>query len=223
MTRATLTISIPEDVWIGRISSNHPDLELTILSAFPGEETAIGLVELGGPDVSAALQAFEDEENVTCLDVLNRDEGTALIQVETTEPTLLFPIVGSGIPLELPFPIQDGEARWTVTSSHDRLSELGAQLDAFGISYTLHALDNDYASENLLTDDQRALIETAIEEGYYDVPRTCTLTELADVVGIAKSTCSEKLHRAESKIVRSFVTSSKADEAGTWQKELTSE
>lgn len=222
MTKATLTISIPEDVWIGRISKAHPDVELTILSAFPGEDTAIGLVELNGPDASAVVRAFEDEDNVTDLDVLNRDEDAALIQLETTEPTLLFPIVGSGIPLELPFPIRDGEARWTVTSSHDRLSELGEQLDAFGISYTLHALEHEYATENVLTDDQRALVETAIEEGYYDVPRTCTLTELADVVGIAKSTCSEKLHRAESKIVRAFVTASQADAAGTWQKELTS-
>ena len=221
MTRATLTVSIPEDVWIGRISRNHPDLELTILSAFPGEDTAIGLVELGGPDVSGVIQAFENEEKVTCLDVLNRDEDSALIQVETTEPTLLFPIVGSGIPLELPFPIREGEAHWMVTSSHDRLSELGEQLDAFGISYTLHALEHDYASEEILTDDQRALIDTAIGEGYYDVPRTCTLTELAEVVGIAKSTCSEKLHRAESKIVRSFVTASGADREGTWEKELT--
>lgn len=222
MTRATLTVSIPEDVWIGRISRAHAGVELTILSAFPGEETAIGLVELDGPDVPAVLQDFRDEETVTGLDVLNRDENAALIQVETTEPTLLFPIVGSGIPLELPFPIRDGEARWTVTSSHDRLSELGDQLEAFGISYTLHALDHDHAPEDLLTEEQQALVETAIEAGYYDVPRTCTLTELADVAGIAKSTCSEKLHRAESKIVRSFVTAAHEEQESTWQKELTS-
>jgi hypothetical protein len=206
MTRATLTVSIPADVWIGRISRSHPDVELSILSAFPGDETATGLVEIAGPRVSAVIQAFEDEETVTELDVLNRSDDAALIQIETTEPTLLFPIIGSGIPLELPFPIRDGEARWTVTSSHDRLSELGDQLEAFGISYTLHALEHDHAPEDLLTDDQRALIDTAIEEGYYDVPRTCTLTELAETVGIAKSTCSEKLHRAESKIVRAFAT-----------------
>jgi predicted DNA binding protein len=204
MTRATLTISIPEDLWIGRVSRSHPDADLTILSAFPGDETATGLVEISGADVQEVIEALDDEEEVTALDRLNHGEDAALVQIETSEPTLLFPIVGSGIPLELPFTIREGQARWTVTTSHDRLSDLGDQLDAFDIAYTLHTLENDHAPEEVLTDDQQTLIEAGIEAGYYDIPRTCTLTELAEIVGIAKSTCSEKLHRAESKIVREF-------------------
>ena len=51
------------------------------------------------------------------------------------------------------------------------------------------------------------LLGTAIERGYYDTPRTCTLTELADAVGLAKSTTSEKLHRAEEKVVKEFLSS----------------
>ena len=220
MTTATLTVSIPESVWIGRISRAHPEVELSILSAFPDEDTAIALVELDGPSVAATLEAFQGEENVAALDVLNQDEQSALIHLETTEPTLLFPLVGSKIPLELPFPIKDGTARWTVTASHDKLSELGDQLEAFGISYTLHTVGNKPASEDLLTDDQRALIETAIAAGYYEVPRSCTLTNLADVAGIAKSTCSEKLHRAESKIITAFAGTEDPEASGDWKKNL---
>jgi len=186
MTRATLTISLPADLWIGRISRSYLDVELTILSAFPGEETAIGLVEISGHEVAAVIDAFDEEELVTELETLYREEDAATIQIETTEPTLLFPIVGSGIPLELPFPIRAGEARWTVTSSHDRLSELGAQLEEFGINYTLHTIEHDHAPEDVLTDEQRELIDAAIDAGYYDIPRTCTLTELAEQDGIAK-------------------------------------
>ncbi|MFT4964193.1 MAG: putative DNA binding protein [Halobacteriales archaeon] len=222
MTRASLTISIPAEMWIGRISRSYPNAELTILSAFPGEKTATGLVEISGPDVTGVIEAFQEEETVTALDVLNRSEDASMIQIETTEPTLLFPIVGSGIPLEMPFPIQDGEAHWIVTCSHDRLSELGDQLDAVGISYTLHTLEHDHASEDLLTEDQQALIETAIQEGYYDVPRSCTLTDLAEAVDIAKSTCSEKLHRAESKIVREYATGAETEADEHWQQGILS-
>jgi len=220
MTRATLTISIPADLWIGRVSRDHPDAELTILSAFPGGETATGLVEISGSDVPAVIQALDDEELVTELDVLNHADDTGLVQLETSEPTLLFPIVGSGIPLELPFSIREGRARWTVTTSHDRLSELGEQLEAFGISYTLHTLEHDHTSEDVLTDEQGALIDAAIGAGYYDVPRTCTLTELAEIVGIAKSTCCEKLHRAESKIVREFAAGEKLEAVEPERREL---
>lgn len=40
-------------------------------------------------------------------------------------------------------------------------------------------------------------MNAVIERGYYDTPRRCTLTELADELDLAKSTCSERLHRAE--------------------------
>jgi len=57
----------------------------------------------------------------------------------------------------------------------------------------------------LLTETQTELVETAIEQGYYDTPRTCSLTDLGREVDIAKSTASETLHRAEEKIIKQFV------------------
>jgi predicted DNA binding protein len=45
----------------------------------------------------------------------------------------------------------------------------------------------------------------AVEQGYYDTPRGCTLTELSDELGLAKSTLSERLHRVEEKVVKEFL------------------
>jgi len=42
---------------------------------------------------------------------------------------------------------------------------------------------------------------------YYDTQREVSLSELANEFGIAKSTCSEVLHRAEGKIVKEFLDS----------------
>ena len=120
-------------------------------------------------------------------------------------PLLLFPIQGSGVPLELPFDLQEGEATWEITASQERLSELGDQLDEFGIPYRVEAVSERVEDEQLLTDRQRRLLRTAVESGYYDTPRDCTLTELAEAVGIAKSTCSETLHRAEGTVIKRFV------------------
>lgn len=61
--------------------------------------------------------------------------------------------------------------------------------------------------EQPLTDRQLTPVETAVEKGYYDAPRTCTLTELADSLALAKSAYSELRHRAEGKIVRQFLGS----------------
>jgi hypothetical protein len=136
---------------------------------------------------------------------LRREDDTALVQLETSAPALLFPVQSSGVPLELPFELSDGEAVWEVTTSEDRLSTLGEQLSSFGIEFTVEYVRRGSGVEQLLTDHQQRLLATALAAGCYDSPRTCTLTELADRMGVAKSTCSETLHRAESKVLARFV------------------
>jgi predicted DNA binding protein len=62
----------------------------------------------------------------------------------------------------------------------------------------------------LLTDRQRRLLETARDRGYYDTPRRITLTELANELDFAASTCSEVLHRAEERIVKEHLREDRA-------------
>jgi predicted DNA binding protein len=131
-------------------------------------------------------------------------ENTAIVQFETSDPLLLLSIQESGAPLELPLTIQGGEAVLELTASRDRLSAFGQRLEAFGLSYTLDRVYDAVETPDLLTDQQRRLLVTAVEEGYYDTPRECTLTELAQVVGLAKSTASVTLHRAEERVLKEF-------------------
>ena len=196
---------MPGQVWIGELSRRYPEATFRVLAAIPGEEVGAGLVEIVSPEVDEITEEMTDYEMLTDLTFLTREAESALVQFETTKPLLLFALKESGVPLELPFEIQDGHAAWEVTAPRDRLSELAGQLDSFGIQYTVEWVRHDVGSDQLLTDRQRELLETAVEGGYYDVPRTCSLTDLAESVDIAKSTCSETLHRAESKIITEFV------------------
>ena len=205
MPRARLTLTIPEGAWIGDVSREFPGVRFRILAALADGGTGVGHAELSGPDVPSVVAAVHDREEVTSLDLLHRHEDTALIQFGTTTPLLLLAVQDSGIPLEMPFDIEDGEATWDVTAPHDRLSALGDQLDAFGVTYTVEHIRERIEPEPLLTERQERLLRAAVDEGYYDTPRECSLTELAEEVGIAKSTCSETLHRAESRVVMEFL------------------
>lgn len=205
MPLAELRITIPEGVWVGDVTRAHPEARLRVLAALADEESGVGLAEVEALDVGSILGSMRDRADVTDLEVLRRDDENALVQFETTTPLLLLPMQESGVPLEFPFTLQAGEATWEVTAPHDRLSALGEQLRAFGIQFTVERVREQVEPEQLLTDRQLALVETAVERGYYDTPRGCTLTELADELDLAKSTCSEVLHRAEGKIVHQFL------------------
>src|SRR5699024_10706564 len=48
-----------------------------------------------------------------------------------------------------------------------------------------------------LADEQLAVLETAYELGYFDVPRTASTNEIAEALDVSQSTASERLRVAE--------------------------
>lgn len=205
MPQANLTITIPDGIWIGDTSREHPNASIRILAALTGGDAGVGLAEITAPDLPGIIADINGSDSVTELELLERSEDTVLLQFETTNPLLLFPVQDSGIPLEMPFTIRDGQAEWQITAPQHRLSELGTQLEAFGIPFTVNEVHQRIEPEKLLTEQQLSLVRAAVKNGYYDTPRRCSLTELAEDVDLAKSTCSETLHRAEEKIVKEFL------------------
>lgn len=205
MPRATLSLKLPERVWVSALSRRHPEAEFTVLAAMPAEETGVGLVEITADDIESIVTSIDEFETVVSVTILEAQPDSALVQFETTEPLLIRSLSEAGIPLELPITIADGEVTVELTASREKLSELGTLLEQFGIPFDLVSITQSVDTRSLLTDEQYELLEEAIERGYYDTPRSCTLTELADAVGLAKSTTSEKLHRAEGKVIKEFV------------------
>jgi hypothetical protein len=213
MPLAKLHLTIPEDVWVGDLTRRYPDAEFRILAALSDEQAGVALAEVVAADPDDIVSAMREYDDVASVEPLGRGDGGSLVQFETTMPLLLLPARDSGVPLEMSFEVRDGTAVWEVTAPSDRLSELGSRLETFGISFTVEFVQQRLEETQLLTDRQRRIVGAAIEAGYYDTPRDCSLTELADDLDIAKSTASETLHRAEEKIVKRYVEELDADAA----------
>ena len=205
MPTAKLAVTLPADVWIADLSTRFPDATFRVLAALPDADTGVGLVEIADADVGDVLARLDETEGVRVFETLYRGDDRALVQFETDDPLLLLSIRNSRAPFEPPVTIVDGVADLEITAPRDRLSSLADQFRALGLQFDVRSVRTSIDSESVVSDGQRRLIETAVEEGYYDTPRRCTLTELADQLGIAKSTASERLHRAEGAIIRAFV------------------
>ncbi|QFU84749.1 helix-turn-helix domain-containing protein [Natronorubrum aibiense] len=212
MPNAELTITVPDRVWIGELSRKYPDAVFEILTAFPKDMGGVALAEITHSDVGTVLQTMNGYDEVTNIDLLQQTSDNVLVQFETSSPLLLFPVREAGTPLELPFTVTDGTVDWEITATRERLSLLADQLREFGITFDVKSITHQVEMTQLLSVKQTELMERAIERGYYDTPRRVTLTELAEDVDIAKSTCSETLHRAEEKIIKQFATDTNAIE-----------
>lgn len=210
MPQAKLTVGLPTETWIHDVSKNHSDATFRVITVQAGEGTGIALVELITERPVPIVTAIERCEDVTHLDLLWKCEDEALLQIETRDPALLAPVWQAGVPISTPFDVRDGETTWQTTTSDDRLSAFGERLTDLGIEFDIQYVRTVGTSDadRLLTDRQLEVLLAAAEEGYYETPRTATLTEVAESLDISKATASDILQRAEGKVVDTFIEES---------------
>lgn len=204
MPRASFTIELPDRIWIGELSRSFPNMGFKILSAFPGEERGYGLLELDGQDAMEVLSTMRESDAVPTAEVVQASEDRIVVHFETTELPLLVTVQAAQIPLELPIEIRNGEVSLEITAPRDRLSAFDEQLNALNIPHRLDKVYRTVEAKSLLTETQEDVVHAAIQAGYYDTPRSVTLTDLADELDLAPSTLSETLHRAEETMVKTF-------------------
>lgn len=202
MPHARLTLDLPNGTWIRDVSTDFSDTDFRVVAVLAAEETGTALLEIGSRNPVKVLAAIDSHDDVTMLELLWKHDNRSMVQVETTQPLLLFPIVRAGVPIETPFDVRDGQVEWELTTSNERLSALRRRLDAGNIQFETNTVQHDPgAGDDRLTDRQRHVLLTAVDQGYYETPRRSTLTEVAASLDIAKATASDILHRAERTVV----------------------
>lgn len=205
MAQARLRVDLPEGPWVSEVTREFPDARFQVLTATPGDAAGFALVQITADDIDSILDAIEAHETIAEVSVMAIGDGVATVQVEAHAPLLMLAARQAGVPIEMPVEVENGTARIDVTGAHDRVAEFGRALRSVGADFEVEYVQQRMNPGESLTDRQREVLFEAVESGYYDVPRTCTLTEVAEHVGIAKSTCSEVLQRVERTIVREFV------------------
>lgn len=211
MPCAKCSVPIPETKWVGELSRQHPELRLRVLPSVRDQDRRIVLVELSAPDTEAILSAIRDYDAVTAVEQLSEGEAGTIVRLETTA-TLPKPPEEADVSLERPFTIQDGAAVWEITASESQLIRFCERFEGLGIDASVELLYQSDDETKLLTEQQRELLLAAAAKGYYDTPRNCTQGDLADWAGIARSTCSETLHRAEERVIKQFINGCERDD-----------
>ncbi len=98
----------------------------------------------------------------------------------------------------------NGTTEWTIAfTGREALTDLLERLKEDKVDVKILRL-NTVADVETLTSRQRSIVEIALEEGYFDYPRSITLRSLAKKVGVSSSTVSEVLRRAEKKILSTY-------------------
>lgn len=192
------------DGWLATISTEFSAAEFRLLATQLRDEGALVILEVRTSDGDALIQRFENTPEVRSFEVIHTDAQMVLIRFTTRRSKSYNPLRRSKNVSLYPTVLRDGWFTVTLMASHERLSKYTDELAAAGIPYRILSLTQSSDSSDLLTNRQWQVINEAIERGYYETPRGCTVTELATALDIRKSSASRLLHRAESRIINEF-------------------
>lgn len=154
---------------------------------------------LDGHDLVVDHEVFEDDEDSFFLYVrfLEGSPATDLLEI-ANEHSLI---------IETPFPFRDGGLEMTVIGKNEDVQDSMSEfLKVTEDSEVMLKNVGEYSPEKSevgrgLTERQREVVETAVEVGYYDIPRGATHEDVAEELGCTASTAGEHLRKAESKVM----------------------
>ncbi|SDJ96986.1 helix-turn-helix domain-containing protein [Natronorubrum texcoconense] len=206
MIRAQLLIRLPEGLWLTDVSQTFPDATFSLLAGYSAGETAIELGEIHADEPDAHVDALRTHPAITQFELLESADGRALTKYETTDTDLYEFVELSSLPVEFPVVARNGWFEFDLTGTREELEQLRTTLEESAVAFELQSVVSTTDSGTLLTDRQRELLEAAVREGYFEVPRECTLAELAETLGIDKATASTTLRRGEAALIKWFLT-----------------
>ncbi len=162
------------------------------------------------PEITAALEADDSTEAVR---VRTRLHEASLYQVAwTTRVRVVTNLLAADRGAILGARASDGA--WTFRvffEERDGVAAIVEECDRYDVDLRIERIcpltQSSLAGRSDLTEEQFRTVETALERGYYEVPRRTTLTELSAELGVSHQALSERLRRGHRRLVESALGS----------------
>lgn len=165
-------------------------------------------------DLDGLLEADPTLESVECVATMNESRIYRTRWVESVERAV-------GLLLETRATILESSTvddQWRFQAlfpDRESLSLTYERCEEHGLSITvdrIYGFDDDRHQRFGLTTQQRETMLTALEHGYYDVPRESSLTDLAETLDISHQALSERLRRGHGNLIKHALDADTRDE-----------
>lgn len=205
MIKARFRTTLPEDMWISQVSTTFPDATFRLLTGAPTEDRVIEIGEIRADDPAGIEDVVQDHPDIVVYDRLHADDDCIVCRYEALEQRLYTFLGASSLPPEFPVLVGDGTMEFDVTGTRDQFDAIDAALAQSDSEYDLLSVVHTEEQDSLLTERQRECLLVALRMGYFEVPRHCTLEDVASELGVNKSSVSDTIRRGAGNIVRWFL------------------
>lgn len=186
------------------LAEEFPDVSLRFLANYPKDEDVCSVLEVRTDETERFKETMKYWDTET-VEILHSDDETVVVMLEGEPPEGYFVSEDIGYHPTSPVVARDGYLFIEFVMPESKMGDLWQSLDERDVNYDVLSITEGYDVVDSLTARQREILTVAIERGYYDNPRRCSLTDLADELNVNKSVISGVLHRAEGEIIKDAI------------------
>ncbi|MBN1215406.1 MAG: helix-turn-helix domain-containing protein [Candidatus Lokiarchaeota archaeon] len=199
---ARIKIKFPDKIWISEIFKKFKDIRMEIINFLPYDlERSIGnaLINIIYYDIDSIIKVIQNHDSVYEFNLIEKNENFIKFNVKTKDPYLLYAVIKCGVLVDFPINVKEGYAYWRLISTRDRINNLLNLFEEKKMEYILLKIGNSpytlEKEENKLNFDELKVLNTAINEGFFEIPREISLENLANKLGKSKSALSVMLRK----------------------------
>lgn len=205
---ARIKLEIPKSKWFSKIFDNFHDVELKVLNFLPFDvEKSIGnaIIEINHYKINQIIEEIKNHKSVIEFTLMEKELNRVTFNIITKNPHLLFILIKCGVLIDFPVKVKEKVAEWNLIATRERINDLLDCFEENEISFSLIKIGNSLSNEedkNKLDSEELRILKTAINSGFFEVPRNISLEELAKKLELSKSWTSEKLRKIINKRIR---------------------
>jgi len=199
-TSIELCFDIPLDHCVGKLNRKFPNIGIRFLAIMPIANLEFiinSIISFVGDEFGPLEQTIETMPSIMEYQLLQKRPVENIYRIKAKGHIIYFVAIKYNLIVDFPIIIKNNHAYFKIVGERQEIRKFLDDSAIQNIGFTLRRIgkyDVDQFKTNL-TLRQLHIFERAKEEGYYEIPRRITLTELARKEDMSKSTLSKIIQR----------------------------
>ncbi|MHA1718211.1 MAG: helix-turn-helix domain-containing protein [Promethearchaeota archaeon] len=200
------SLSIPPEKWLAKFSMSYPHLQFIMLSMLPfSENQGNALLQIKGPNLTQFWDEFKKFNEKKRNEMIFRDKNSILLNILMSDPWVLQTILDAQLLLRFPIIIQNGKISIELIGSRNKIDQLFNHKNWKKADIAIKQIKK-YCPNSLLTPRQLEILNKALINGFFDIPRKKSLSIMAKEIGISPSALSENIRRINKKLAEHYIS-----------------
>ncbi|WP_457557176.1 helix-turn-helix domain-containing protein [Candidatus Harpocratesius sp.] len=204
---ARFQFQIPEGKILSKLSKEFPRFQFNLQSLLPlPENRGISLIEVKGRNLARFQKVITQIISKNQFTVLYEMEDSLLLNFQMEDPWFLLTIIKTNLILKYPIIVQANQIYVDLVAERSKIDQLFDEFEEHSIPYSIKHIGR-FITNPVLTYKQEQVLKTALDLGYFEIPRKISLSLLAKRLQVAPTSLSEMFRRIFKRLGVNFFSS----------------